>query len=59
MPDKKAENPYPLERPPEQGKQRPIAGTGADPDPAYDSNEPADAKAKVHEPDGAPSPRHD
>jgi hypothetical protein len=42
-------------RPHEEGKQHPIIHEGAEPDPV-DSNEDADDKTEVLEPDGKESP---
>jgi hypothetical protein len=41
----------------EEGKQNPLTNVGAPPDPNGDSNERADDRARIVEPDGSPSPR--
>jgi hypothetical protein len=46
--------PAPAER--KEGGQDPPAHSGARPDPRVDSNEVADEKASILEPDGSPSP---
>jgi hypothetical protein len=40
-----------------EGLQNPLTHEGAAPDPAYDSNERADDRVDIIEPDGTPSPR--
>jgi hypothetical protein len=40
-----------------EGLQNPLTHEGAPPDPGYDSNERADDRAEIVEPDGSPSPR--
>jgi hypothetical protein len=41
----------------EEGRQNVVVHEGAPADPNYDTNEDADEKAEIVEPDGSPTPR--